>query len=98
MIDGFGNKTAAGIWREGFSKALPKMMHLRVHTVLTIMHSTSNMRDLLVKGQPPGLRLHKMKGDKKDYWSITIDLPYCITFRFKNGIFYDVRIENYHRG
>ena len=30
--------------------------------------------------------------------SITINLPWCITFQFKDGEFLDVKIENYHRG
>jgi len=42
------------------------------------------------------IRLHKLTGDRSGCWSITIRLPWCITFRFENGDFSDVRIENYH--
>ena len=62
------------------------------------MHSTSSINDLKIKGQPPNIRLHKLKGERRDEWSVTIKLPYCITFRFKNGEFSDVKIENYHKG
>jgi proteic killer suppression protein len=62
------------------------------------MHSTTTLNDLKIKGQPPNVRLHKLKGDKKDTWSVTIELPWCITFVFKNGEFSEVKIENYHRG
>jgi len=44
----------------------------------------------------PTIRLHKLTGDRSGCWSITIRLPWCITFRFENGDFSDVRIENYH--
>lgn len=98
MIDSFGNKAAQEIWEKGISKHLPSTLSLRAKILLTIMHSSSCLEDLLVKGQPPKIRLHKLKGDKKDYWSVTVDLPYCITFKFKSGIFSDVKIENYHRG
>jgi len=63
---------------------------------LTIMHSTSELGDLKLKGQPPNVRLHKLKGRKSDRWSVTIKLPWCITFRFKGGEFWDVKIEDYH--
>ncbi|MGE3757068.1 MAG: type II toxin-antitoxin system RelE/ParE family toxin [Pseudobdellovibrionaceae bacterium] len=49
-----------------------------------------------MKGQPPNIRLHKLKGDRKDNWSVTVKLPWCITFKFKNGEFMNVKIENYH--
>lgn len=86
------------VWMESASKSLPKDLWLRAKALLTIMHSTSTLSDLKIKGQPPNVRLHKLKGGRGDEWSVTIRLPYCITFRFKNGEFSDVRIENYHRG
>ena len=98
MIKNFGNRTAEEIWENTSSKALPKELWLRAKALLTIMHSTSTINDLKIKGQPPSIRLHKLKGDRKDEWSVTIKLPYAITFRFKNGEFSDVKIDNYHKG
>ena len=80
------------------SKSLPKELWIRAKALLTIMHATSTLSNLKIKGQPPNVRLHKLQGNKKDMWSVTIKLPWCITFRFKNGEFLDVKIENYHRG
>jgi len=71
---------------------------MRAKALLTIMHSTSKLDDLKIKGQPPDVRLRKPKGDRKEFWSVTIKLPHCITFKFKNGEFSEVKIENYHRG
>jgi proteic killer suppression protein len=98
MIKNFGNRTAEEIWGNSSSKSLPKELWLRAKALLTIMHSTSTINDLKIKGQPPNIRLHKLKGDRKDEWSVTIKLPWCITFKFKNGEFSDVKIENYHKG
>ncbi|MFK8137356.1 MAG: type II toxin-antitoxin system RelE/ParE family toxin [Bdellovibrionales bacterium] len=80
------------------SKSLNKENWLRAKALLTIMHSTQDINDLKIKGQPPNIRLHKLKGNKKEYWSVTIKLPWCITFKFSNGEFSEVKIENYHRG
>lgn len=98
MIKNFGNKIAQNIWEEERSKALPKELWVRAKALLTIMQSTSTLEDLKIKGQLPNVRLHKLKGDRKNHWSVTIKLPWCITFEFKNGEFTDVQIENYHKG
>lgn len=96
MIRSFGNRAAQDIWETEGTKLLPRELWIRAKALLTIMHGTSEINDLKIKGQPPNIRLHKLKGDRKDQWSVTIKLPWCITFRFKAGEFSDVKIENYH--
>lgn len=96
MIRNFGNKIAQDIWETNSSKSLPKEFWIRAKALLTIMHGTTDMNDLKIKGQPPNIRLHKLKGDRKDEWSVTIKLPWCIIFKFRSGEFVDVKIENYH--
>lgn len=98
MIISFEGKVAKDIWETNKSKSLPKDLWIRAKALLTIMHSTNDIEDLKIKGQPPSIRLHKLKGDKKHLWSVTIKLPWCITFQFKDGEFSQVKIENYHRG
>jgi proteic killer suppression protein len=98
MIVSFGNKVAKDIWELNVSKVLPKEAWVRAKSLLTIMHYSSNLGDLKIKGHPPNIRLHKLKGDKDDCWSVTIRLPWCITFKFRNGEFSEVTIENYHKG
>ena len=96
MITSFKGKIAKDIWEQNQSKTLPRDMRLRAKALLTIMHATSSIEDLRIEGQPPDIRLHKLKGDRKEYWSVTIKLPWCITFKFKDGEFSEVKIENYH--
>jgi toxin HigB-1 len=98
MIRNFENKTAKDIWEADQSKNLPKELWVRAKALLTIMHATVLLNDLKIKGQPPNIRLHKLKGSRSEEWSITIKLPWCITFKFKSGEFIDVKIENYHEG
>lgn len=96
MIRNFGNKIAQDVWETNSSKSLPRELWIRAKALLTIMHATTEINDLKIKGQPPNIRLHKLKGDRKDEWSVTIKLPWCITFKFKADEFIDVKIENYH--
>lgn len=96
MIRNFANKTAQDIWENDASKVLPREYWIRAKALLTIMHGTMELKDLKIKGEPPKVRLHKLKGNRRAEWSVTIKLPWCITFRFKAGEFIDVKIENYH--
>ena len=98
MITSFKGKVARDIWTTNRSKSLPQELWLRAKALLTIMHATSSLDDLRIQGEPPGIRLHKLQGDRRDHWSVTIKLPWCITFEFKDGEFSEVMIENYHRG
>ena len=98
IIESLGNKIARDIWESDRSNKLPKEIWARAKALMTIMHHTSTLNDLKLKGQPPNIRLHKLKGNRRDQWSVTVALPWCITFRFKDGLFSNVRIENYHKG
>ena len=98
MIISFQGKIAQDIWASNQSKTLPRELWLRAKALLTIIHSTSTIDDLRIQGQPPDIRLHKLQGERKKYWSVTIKLPWCITFKYRNGEFSEVKIENYHRG
>jgi toxin HigB-1 len=98
VIVSLGNKAARDVWEKNACKALPKKLWIRAKALMTIMHSTSTLDDLKIKGQPPNVRLHKLKGERKECWSVTIKLPWCLTFKFKNGDFSEVKIENYHKG
>ncbi|MDZ7669430.1 MAG: type II toxin-antitoxin system RelE/ParE family toxin [Gammaproteobacteria bacterium] len=98
MIVNFKGRVAREIWMTNRSKTLPGELWLRAKALLTIMHATTALGDLRIKGQPPNIRLHKLQGGNQERWSVTIKLPWCITFRFNNGEFSDVSIENYHRG
>jgi len=98
MITTLLSTLSKDIWRIKQSKTSPREYWLRAKALLTIMHSTSTLDDLRIQGEPPDIRLHKLKGDRKEYWSITIKLPWCITFKFADGKFFEVKIENYHRG
>ena len=97
MIVSFKGKIAKDIWETHQSKGLPRDLWVRAKALLTIMHATSTLDDLRIQREPPTIRLHKLSGDMRGYWSITIKLPWCMTFKFKDGEFSEVTINNYHR-
>jgi proteic killer suppression protein len=42
--------------------------------------------------------LHKLKGDRKGKWAMTVNGPWRICFEFRKGDAYEVEIVDYHRG
>jgi toxin HigB-1 len=40
--------------------------------------------------------LHKLKGDRKGQWAMTVNGPWRICFRFRDGDAFDVEIVDYH--
>lgn len=42
--------------------------------------------------------LHKLKGDRRGKWAVTVNGRWRICFRFQDGNAYDVEITDYHRG
>ena len=44
----------------------------------------------------PGYRLHKLTGDRKDLWSVTVSGNWRITFYFEGQDAYLVDYEDYH--
>lgn len=98
MIKEFGNKVAFDLFHDGKTKKLPFDLWKRAFFLLDIMDAISSLDELQRKGFPPSLRLHKLKGDRKNEFAIDINKisGWRITFVFRDSEFYDVKIENYH--
>ncbi|HVZ36537.1 MAG TPA: type II toxin-antitoxin system RelE/ParE family toxin, partial [Polyangiaceae bacterium] len=44
----------------------------------------------------PGYRLHLLGGDRKGFWSVTVNGNWRIVFRFAAGQPHDVELVDYH--
>jgi proteic killer suppression protein len=42
--------------------------------------------------------LHKLKGDRKGQWAMTVNGPWRICFEFRGNDAYNVEIADYHKG
>lgn len=98
MIKDFGNRVAFDLFHTGKTKKLPFELCERAIYLLDILDAVTSLRELELKGFPPSLRLHKLKGERKGEFAIDINKVsgWRITFSFKDHDFYNVKIENYH--
>ncbi len=42
--------------------------------------------------------LHKLKGERRNQWAMTVNERWRICFEFRNGDAYEVEIVDYHKG
>ena len=63
--------------------------------LLGALDAATSLKDL---SPLKSLGLHKLDGDRKGQWSMTVNGPWRICFGFDDGDAYDVEIVDYHKG
>ncbi len=63
--------------------------------LLAVLDAAVSLQDL---SPLKSVGLHKLKGDRKGQRAMTVNGPWRICFRFKDGDAYDVAIVDYHKG
>ena len=81
------------IWNGQRSKRVPDDIQRRALAKLRMLDAAETIDDLR---NPPGNRLHELKGDRAGQHSISINRQWRICFRFKDGNAHDVEIVDYH--
>lgn len=99
-IKSLKGKIANDLWETMQSKKLPREFWKRTRYLMEIMNASSTLQNLKILGHPPDIRLHKLVGDMKNHWSITINRSsgWRIVFQFETGEFINVEIIDYHEG
>ena len=93
VIKSFSNKETEKVYRQEFSKKLPKDIQRIALRKMIMMDAAESIDDLRV---PPGNRLESLAGDRKGQYSIRINNRYRICFVEMNGDYFDVEIVDYH--
>jgi len=63
--------------------------------LLAVLDAATSLKDI---SPLKSIGLHKLTGNRKGQWAITINGPWRICFRFEDGNAYDVQIIDYHKG
>lgn len=93
MIQSFKCKETEKIWNQEYSKKFSEDIQRVVLRKLFMIQRAKELKDLLV---PPANRLEKLKGDRKDQYSIRINDQYRICFQWEDSNAYNVEIVDYH--
>ena len=62
--------------------------------LLLALNAAATLQDL---SPLKSVGLHKLKGDRRRQWAITVNGPWRICFEFRKGDAFDVEIVDYHR-
>ena len=67
----------------------------RVRNILTALVLADDI-DEMVASAPPGWRVHRLTGDRRNVWSISVSGNWRITFEEQNGAIGRLDLEDYH--
>ena len=93
MIRSFRDKETEKVWSQEYSKKLPKDIQRNALRKLFILNRAKNLKDLRI---PPSNYLEKLKGNRKEQYSIRINNQWRICFRWLDGEAFDIEITDYH--
>lgn len=91
MIKSFKSKKLEKAYRNDYSGIYPEHRE-RCKALLTLIDSVDDIKDLDL----PCYKLHKLKGNRKDIWAMTVRANWRITFEFEDGDAYILDYEDYH--
>ncbi len=92
MILSFAHKGLERFYRTGSTSGIQAIHAKRLRLILTLLDAAVVVKDM----DAPGLRLHRLKGEKKDVWAVTVQANWRVTFRFEGGNAEIVNYEDYH--
>jgi proteic killer suppression protein len=92
MIRSFGDRNTQRLFADKVVKEFEGFAR-QAKRKLEALHAAARLEDLRV---PPSNRLEKLKGDRKEFYSIRINHQWRIVFRWAEGHAHDVAIMDYH--
>lgn len=92
MIESFRHKGLKQLFEKGEAKGIRPDHVEKVENTLFVLSRARKPDDMNL----PGFRLHRLKGNLKDFWSVTVRANWRVIFRFKEGDAYNVDLIDYH--
>jgi proteic killer suppression protein len=95
MILSWGNSTTRRFAETGKVRGFGGLDTDLAAEQLAMLDAASGLADL---SPLKSAGLHKLKGKLSGYWALSINGPWRLCFRFRDGNAHDVMIVDYHRG
>ncbi len=92
MIKSFKHKGLENFFKTGSTKGIQAIHARKLSVILLSLHKAKFIEDINI----PAFRLHLLKGDMKDLWSVTVQANWRITFKFEDENVYIVDYQDYH--
>jgi toxin HigB-1 len=92
VIESFKHKGLKRLFEEDDRSKLAADMVERIRLILAALEEAGSIDDL----NQPSFRLHRLKGDLKGYWTVTVRANWRIVFRFEGDKVSNVDLVDYH--
>lgn len=92
MIRSIRHKGLRLYYEEGKGAKLPQQQLAKIARFLTALDAITSEEDIRALGSG----IHPLRGNYKDFWSLTITGNYRLIFRFEPPDVYDVDYVDYH--
>jgi toxin HigB-1 len=92
VIESFKHKGLKRLFEEDDRSKLAADMVEKIRLVLSALEEAGSIDDL----SQPSFRLHRLKGDLKGYWAVTVRANWRIVFRFEGDKASNVDLVDYH--
>lgn len=93
MIKSWATRDSQRFYEENRISKFRGMDVSSAQELLAVLNAATSLKDL---SPLKSLHLHKLKGDRKGQWAMTVNGPWRVCFRFRNGDAFDVEITDYH--
>ena len=95
MIRSWRNSVTGKVW-EG--ERPNQLRGLDFETAIDLLLALNVAKALSDLSPLKSVGLHKLKGERKNQWAMTVNERWRICFEFRNGDAYDVEVVDYHKG
>ncbi len=95
MIRSWRNATSRKVWEGQQPNQFRGLDFIAAEDLLLALNVAKTLHDL---SPLKSIALHKLKGDRKGQWAMTVNARWRICFEFREGDAYNVEIVDYHRG
>lgn len=92
MIKSFSHKGLERFYATGSTSGIQMKHVARLRLILTNLDQAESPNDMDL----PGLRLHELKGNRKETWSVSVSGNWRVTFKFAGNDVEVVNYEDYH--
>jgi proteic killer suppression protein len=81
------------LWERDDPRGVPAHSADKLRRMLAAINRTSEPTKL---DAMPGWRLHRLTGDLRDFWSLSVTGNWRLIFRFEDGDAFDLDLVDYH--
>lgn len=92
MIISFRHKGLRDFFLKQSTKGIDASHAAKLRVILTALHAAKTIDEVNI----PAFRLHPLKGNMKNRWSVWVSGAWRVTFEFNNGDAEIVDYEQYH--